>query len=221
MRSRQIRRIFFAEFFRLVCVVWPILSGVLFAMVGPGLLIGHIEGWRIVDALYFTFVTGLTIGYGDLTPRHVVSRLLAVVIGLAGIVLTGLVAAAATAFGMTPAFVGFIVVALVGGAAEMASAFSAARKNHLDLSVGIALGSAAQIALFVAPVLVLLSYFIGPAPMDLNFLLGAVAMILFATLTASLVTTSGRSAWFVGVLAILVYLIFATALYLLPPAGTT
>ena len=76
-------------------VLWPILSGVLFAMVGPGLLIGRIEGWRIVDALYFTFVTGLTIGYGDLTPRHVVSRLLAVVIGLAGIVLTGLVAAVA------------------------------------------------------------------------------------------------------------------------------
>jgi hypothetical protein len=93
MRSRQIRRIFFAELFRLVCVVWPILSGVLFAMVGPGLLIGYIEGWRIVDAVYFTFVTGLTIGYGDLTPRHVLSRLLAVVIGLAGIVLTGLVAA--------------------------------------------------------------------------------------------------------------------------------
>ena len=74
-------------------MIWPILSGVLFAMVGPGLLIGHIEGWRIDDALYFTFVTGLTIGYGDLTPRHVVSRLLAVVIGFAGILLTGLVAA--------------------------------------------------------------------------------------------------------------------------------
>ena len=62
---------------------------------------------------------------------------------------------AAEAFGMTPAFVGFIVVALVGGAAEMASAFSGARKNRLDMSVGIALGSASQIALFVAPVLVL------------------------------------------------------------------
>ena len=93
MRLRQIRRIFFVELFRLIRVVWPIVSGVLFAMVGPGLLIGLIEGWRIDDALYFTFVTGLTIGYGDLTPRHVVSRLLAVVIGLAGIVLTGLVAA--------------------------------------------------------------------------------------------------------------------------------
>src|SRR5947208_9980863 len=67
---------------------------------------------------------------------------------------------AAEDFGMTPAFVGFIIVALVGGAAEMASAFSGARKNRLDLSVGIALGSASQIALFVAPVLVLVSYLI-------------------------------------------------------------
>lgn len=93
MRPWQMRRIFFAELFRLVRVVWPILSGVLFAMLGPGLLIGQIEGWRIFDAVYFTFVTGLTIAYGDLAPRHVVSRLLAIVIGLAGIMLTGLVVA--------------------------------------------------------------------------------------------------------------------------------
>jgi Ca2+:H+ antiporter len=126
---------------------------------------------------------------------------------------------AAVAFGMTPAFVGFIVVALVGAAAEMASAFSAARKNRLDLSVGIALGSASQIALFVAPVLVLLSYFIGPAPMDLRFWPGAVVMMLIAALTASLVTNSGRSAWFVGVLVLMVYLIFALTLYLLPPGA--
>src|SRR5207253_420280 len=143
-----------------------------------------------------------------------------VLVALVSEVFVGSVQQAATSFGMSPAFVGFIVVALVGAAAEMTAAFSAARKNHLDLSVGIALGSAAQIALFVAPVLVLLSYFIGPAPMDLNFWPGAVAMILFATLTASLVTTSGRSAWFVGVLAIMVYLMFAAALYLLPPQNT-
>ena len=124
---------------------------------------------------------------------------------------------AAETFGMSQMFVGFIVVALVGGAAEMASAFSGARKNRLDLSVGIALGSASQIALFVAPVLVLLSYFIGPTPMDLQFWPGAVVMMLFATLTASLVTNSGRSAWFVGVLVLMVYLIFAMTLYLLPP----
>jgi Ca2+:H+ antiporter len=124
---------------------------------------------------------------------------------------------AAEAFGMTPAFVGFIVVALVGAAAEMASAFSGARKNRLDLSVGIALGSASQIALFVAPVLVLVSYFIGPTPMDLQFWPGAVVMMLIATIIASFLTSSGRSAWFVGVLVLMVYLVFAMTLYLLPP----
>jgi len=124
---------------------------------------------------------------------------------------------AAKTFGMTPAFVGFIIVALVGGAAEMASAFSGARKNRLDLSVGIAMGSASQIALFVAPVLVLLSYVIGPSPMSLDFWPGAVVMMLIATLTAALVTTSGRSAWFVGVLTLMVYLTFAMSLYLMPP----
>lgn len=124
---------------------------------------------------------------------------------------------AAEMFGMTPAFVGFIVVALVGGAAEMASAFSGARKNRLDLSVGIALGSASQIALFVAPVLVLASYFIGPTPMDFRFWPGAVVMILFAVVVAGFVTNSGRSAWFVGVLLLMVYIVFAMTLYLLPP----
>ena len=125
---------------------------------------------------------------------------------------------AAEAFGMTPAFVGFIVVALVGGAAEMASAFSGARKNRLDLSVGIALGSASQIALFVAPVMVLLSYLIGPSPMDLQFWPGAVVMVLIATVAAMFVTNGGRSAWFVGVLLLMLYLIFAMTLYLMPPS---
>jgi Ca2+:H+ antiporter len=124
---------------------------------------------------------------------------------------------AAETFGMTPAFVGFIVVALVGAAAEMTAAFAGARKNRLDMSVGIALGSASQIALFVAPVLVLLSYLIGPTPMDLQFWPGAVVMIFIATLIAALVTASGRSAWFIGVLLLMVYLIFAMTLYLLPP----
>jgi Ca2+:H+ antiporter len=126
---------------------------------------------------------------------------------------------AAETFGMSPAFVGFIVVALVGGAAEMASAFSGARKDRLDLSVGIALGSASQIALFVAPVLILLSYVLGPTPMTLEFWPGAVVMMLIATMATSLVTNSGRSAWFVGFLLLMVYSIFAMTLYLLPPRG--
>jgi Ca2+:H+ antiporter len=124
---------------------------------------------------------------------------------------------AATTLGLSPAFVGFIVVAMVGAAAEMVSAWSAAGKNRLDLSVGIALGSAVQIALFVAPVLVLLSYVLGPKPMDLEFWHGAVAMMFIAAMTAALVTNTGRSAWFIGVLVVVVYAIFAMTLYLIPP----
>src|SRR5205814_9601196 len=111
-----------------------------------------------------------------------------------------------------PAFVGFIVVALVGAAAELTAAFSAARKNRLDLSVSIAMGSAAQIALFVAPVLVLLSYVLGPHPMTLQFWPGAVMMVLVGTLTTSFVTAGGRSTWFVGALTVLVYVVFALTL---------
>jgi len=140
-----------------------------------------------------------------------------VLVALVSEVFVASVQDAALALGMTQAFVGFIVVALVGAAAEMAAAFSGARKNRLDLSVGIALGSASQIALFVAPVLVLLSYVIGPAPMSLQLWPGAVTMIVIATLTAALVTTSGRSAWFIGVLVLVVYATLALTLYLLPP----
>jgi Ca2+:H+ antiporter len=140
-----------------------------------------------------------------------------VLVALVSEVFVASVQEAARAMGMTDAFVGFIVVALVGGAAEMASAFSGARKNRLDLSVGIALGSATQIALFVAPVLVLASYVLGPSPMTLQFWPGAVAMILLATITASFVSNSGRTAWFVGVVTLGVYFTFAIALYLLPP----
>jgi len=74
-------------------VVWPILSGILVIMVASGLAIWRIEGWRMDEAFYFTFVTGLTIGYGDFTPKHDFARLLSLVIGFTGIVLTGLVAA--------------------------------------------------------------------------------------------------------------------------------
>jgi Ca2+:H+ antiporter len=140
-----------------------------------------------------------------------------VLVALVSEVFVESVQGAALELGMSPAFVGFIVVALVGGAAEMASAFSGARKNRLDLSVGIALGSATQIALFVAPVLVLVSYFIGPEPMSLQLWPGAIVMMFVATMAASLVATSGRSAWFVGVLLLMVYLTFAMTLYLLPP----
>ena len=157
--------------------------------------------------------------HGELWPPGFAIGVLAavrVLVTLVSDIFVDSVQSAGAAFGMTPAFVGFIVVALVNGIAELAPALSSARKNRLDLSIGIALGGAAQITLFVAPVLVFVSYLVGPAPMTLHFWPGAVAMILIATTTALLVTNSGRSAWFVGMLLLNVYLIFAAAIYVLP-----
>lgn len=125
---------------------------------------------------------------------------------------------ASASLGLSPAFVGFVVVAIVGAAAEMTAAFGAARRNRLDLSLGISFGSAVQIALFVAPVLVLLSHVIGPSPMSLQFWPGAVVMIFVATMTAALTTASGHSAWFIGLLMVMIYAIFGATLFIMPPA---
>lgn len=141
-----------------------------------------------------------------------------VVVALVSEVFVASLTGAAASLGLTPAFVGFVVVAIVGAAAEMTAAFGAARRNRLDLSLGISFGSAAQIALFVAPVLVLLSHVMGPSPMSLQFWPGAVAMIFIATLTAALTTATGHSAWFIGLLMVMVYAIFGATLFILPPA---
>lgn len=142
-----------------------------------------------------------------------------VLVALVSEIFVGSVQKAGETLGLSPAFVGFIIVALVGAAAEMAVAFSAARKNRLDLSVSIALGSASQIALFVAPVLVLLSYLVGPKPMDLQFWPGAVTMVMIAAVTSCFITYSGRSAWFIGALLIFIYAIFAMTIYVVPPGA--
>ena len=89
------RRLFFRELWNGLKVVWPILSGLLATMVALGMVIAWREGWHFGDGLYFAFVSGLTIGYGDLVPKHPMSRMLAIVIGATGILLTGMVAAVA------------------------------------------------------------------------------------------------------------------------------
>ncbi len=139
-----------------------------------------------------------------------------VLIALVSEVFVGSVEETARTFGMSDAFVGFIVVSIVGAAAEMTTAFAAARKNRLDLSVGVAMGSSAQIALFVAPVLVLASYAVAPAPMHLAFSGGQVLLVFLTTLTVSMVVSTGRAAWYVGVQLLAVYAVFAATLYLLP-----
>ena len=162
------------------------------------------------DAIAATWPLGLAIG---------TLLIVTVLVALVSEIFVESVQKAAETLGISPAFVGFIIVALVGAAAEMAVAFSAARKNRLDMSVSIALGSASQIALFVAPVLVLLSYVIGPAPMDLQFWPGAVKMVMIAAVTATFITNSGRSAWFIGALLLFIYIIFAMTLYMVPPGS--
>ncbi len=162
-------------------------------------------------------------GHGEWPIRLAVGTLIGVtlLVALVSEIFVGSIQKAGETLGLSPAFVGFIIVAIVGAAAEMAVAFSAARKNRLDMSVGIALGSASQIALFVAPVLVLLSYLVGPKPMDLQFWPGAVTMVMIATVTACFITNSGRSAWFIGALLVFIYAIFAMTLYMVPPGSHT
>ena len=92
---RAMRREFAAGLLLGLRVVWPVLSGLLAAIVGLGLLVGFIEGWSLSDSIYFAFVSGLTIGYGDLAPGTLVTRVLAIMIGICGVLLTGLVAAVA------------------------------------------------------------------------------------------------------------------------------
>jgi hypothetical protein len=89
----RLRRRFLGALWREVRIVWPILSGILLFQLGLGALIGRLEAWPLGDAAYFTFVTGLTIGYGDLVPTILLARLLAILIAFSGILLTGLVAA--------------------------------------------------------------------------------------------------------------------------------
>ncbi|HIE50538.1 MAG TPA: calcium/proton exchanger [Armatimonadetes bacterium] len=112
-------------------------------------------------------------------------------------------------------FVGVIIVALVGNAAEHSSAIFLARKNKMDLSLNIAIGSSLQIALFVGPLLVLLSYAFGP-PMDLVFTTVEVLAVVVSVAIVDLVALDGRSHWFEGVQLLSVYLILAIVFYFLP-----
>jgi hypothetical protein len=93
MDSRTMRRAFLAHFWGGLQVVWPILSALLIVMVALGIAVGLIEDWPLRDSIYFTFVSGLTIGYGDLVPKTLFARALAIAIGIAGVLLTSLVAA--------------------------------------------------------------------------------------------------------------------------------
>jgi Ca2+:H+ antiporter len=131
-------------------------------------------------------------------------------------ILVGSVEAAAATLGMSELFVGVVVVAVIGNAAENSSAILVARKNRMDLSLGIAIGSSTQIALFVAPVLVLASHFMAPRPMDLVFSPAEVLAIVLAVLITTQIAGDGESNWLEGVQLLAVYLILAILFYFLP-----
>ncbi len=122
-------------------------------------------------------------------------------------------------FGLSKVFVGVFVVAILGNAAEHTTAISAALKNRMDLSLSIAIGSSVQVALFVAPVLVLASLFVGPAPMDLAFPAGLVLIVFLAVLITGQVAADGRSDWLKGVQLLVVYLVLALTFFFLPSAS--
>ncbi|MFM8330602.1 MAG: calcium/proton exchanger [Candidatus Methylumidiphilus sp.] len=138
------------------------------------------------------------------------------VLALMSEILVGSVEGTAQNLGMSKAFIGIIVIALLGGAPETVAAVSMARKNKLDLTLGIAVGSSIQIALFVAPVLMLSSLFLAPRPLNLVVGNAGIMIVLFPVMIFSMVAADGKSDWFKGIQLLSVYLLIALFCYFLP-----
>jgi len=128
-------------------------------------------------------------------------------------ILVGAASATGEALGMSEIFIGIVFLAIVGGAAESSSAIAMGRRNKMDLTLGIALGSCIQIALFIAPVLVLASYFVAPQPLELSFNRAEIGALFMAVLIATVVAGDGRSNWYKGVQLITVYVVIALMFY--------
>jgi len=131
-------------------------------------------------------------------------------------VLVGAAEGTGEALGMSATFIGIVFLAIVGGAAESLSAITVAKKNKMDLSVGILLGSCIQITLFIAPLLVLISLIISPEPLFLSFPQAQVGALFFAVLIGMVVVADGKSNWYKGIQLIAVYLIIALMFFFMP-----
>jgi Ca2+:H+ antiporter len=153
-------------------------------------------------------------------------KALAVLLGATSLValvaefLVGAVEEAGKTLGLTEVFVGVIVVAIIGNAAENSSAILMALRNKMDLSLSISLGSSLQIALFVAPFIVFCSYLIAPHPMNLEFTLPEVVAVLIAILIVQQISSDGESNWIEGVQLLSVYAILGILFYFLPDIHT-
>jgi Ca2+:H+ antiporter len=149
------------------------------------------------------------------TVRKAVIALAAagVAVGVMSEILVGSISEASESIGLSPFFVGVIVVAIVGNAAEHWVAIYFAARDKMDLAVNIAIGSSAQIALFAAPVLVLLSFFVGPFPMALVFNGLELGAIVLAILIAQQVTQEGESTWFEGLQLLATYAVLGLVFF--------
>jgi Ca2+:H+ antiporter len=136
-----------------------------------------------------------------------------VAVGIMSEILVGSIEEASKGIGLSPFFVSLIIVAIVGNAAEHWVAVYFASRNKMDIAIAIAVGSSAQIALFVMPVLVLLSFMIGPFPLSLEFSGLELGAILLAVLIASHVSQDGESTWFEGVQLLAVYVVLGVVFY--------
>jgi Ca2+:H+ antiporter len=134
-------------------------------------------------------------------------------------ILVGAAEGTGQALGMSEVFIGIVFLAIIGGAAESGSAVAMARRTRPDLTIGIAMGSSIQIALFVAPALVLLSTFIAPAPLELSFSRAEIGTLFLGVLITAIVAGDGRSNWYKGVQLTLVYAMIAILFYFLPVEG--
>ena len=133
-------------------------------------------------------------------------------------ILVAVIEPATESLGLSPAFSGVFVLAVLGGAAEAVSAILAARSNQMGLAMSIAQGASVQLALLIAPLLVLLSYFVGPGPMPLVFTPGLVVSVLLAVMITNAIAGDGRTDWFRGAQLLTVYLILAAVFFYAPGA---
>ncbi len=156
--------------------------------------------------------------HGWSQTRSIVTLLVATgFVALMSEFLVGAVEEASRVLGLTEVFVGVILVAIIGNAAEHSTAVLVAMKNKMDLALNIAIGSSMQIALFVAPVLVFVSYLFGP-PMDLIFTPLEVVAVAVSVAVVALIAQDGESNWMEGVLLLAVYAILGLTFYFLPMA---
>jgi Ca2+:H+ antiporter len=152
------------------------------------------------------------------SSRAAILMLLGATIGVAVVseLLVSTVTKAAQDLGMSQLFIGVVVVALVGNAAEHYSAVVLAANDQMDAAIAIAVGSSTQIALFVAPLLVFLSHVVGPQPMDLLFTVFELVAIGLALLSIAFISHDGETHWMEGVQLLAVYVILALGFYYLP-----